>query len=56
LKMACPEEIAYHFGLIDRERLKEQADRLAKSAYGRYLHGVLEEKPLGLGAAVAEQR
>jgi len=48
LKMACPEEIAYHFGLIDAATLRKLADKLAKSSYGRYLHGVLEEKPLGL--------
>jgi glucose-1-phosphate thymidylyltransferase len=54
-KIACPEEIAYHFGLIDRARLEAQADRLAKSAYGKYLRGVLDEKPLALGRPVAEQ-
>ncbi len=53
LKMACPEEIAYHFGLIDAATLQKLADKLAKSSYGKYLHGVLEEKPLGLGGATA---
>ena len=53
LKMACPEEIAYHFGLIDAATLRKLADKLAKSSYGRYLHGVLEEKPLGLRVTTA---
>jgi glucose-1-phosphate thymidylyltransferase len=45
LKMACPEEIAYHFGMIDAKTLSALADKLAKSTYGKYLRGVLEEKP-----------
>jgi hypothetical protein len=31
LKIACPEEIAYHSGLIGGDQLQEHADRFAKS-------------------------
>jgi glucose-1-phosphate thymidylyltransferase len=41
-KIACPEEIAYHLGLIDRAQLETFARKLAKSTYGRYLLAVLE--------------
>lgn len=37
LKIACPEEIAYNLGYIDRERLKDLAKPLAKNEYGQYL-------------------
>lgn len=37
LKVACPEEIAYRLGFIDRSRLEVLAQRLAKSSYGEYL-------------------
>ena len=47
LKIACPEEIAYHLGIIDREQLRAHADRLKKSTYGRYLELVLEH-PAGM--------
>ena len=43
LKIACPEEIAYHSGLISRDQLEEHASRFAKSTYGRYLKAVLEQ-------------
>ena len=46
LKIACPEEVAYLLGWIDREQLNAHAQRLAKSAYGRYLLDVLDERPL----------
>ena len=46
LKIACPEEVAFLMGWIDREELTKQAERLAKSAYGKYLLGVLHERPL----------
>jgi glucose-1-phosphate thymidylyltransferase len=47
LKIACPEEIAYHSGLIGREQLAEHASRFAKSTYGRYLKAVLEQSASG---------
>ena len=43
LKIACPEEIAYHMGYIDAEQLAKLAAPMRKSGYGRYLLGVLEE-------------
>ncbi|GAB2563187.1 glucose-1-phosphate thymidylyltransferase RfbA [Kribbella endophytica] len=47
-KIGCPEEIAWRRGFIDDDGLKARADTLAKSGYGTYLHGLLEEDgPLG---------
>ncbi|MBK5259464.1 MAG: glucose-1-phosphate thymidylyltransferase RfbA [Thermoanaerobaculia bacterium] len=46
LKIACPEEVAYLLGWIDRQQVEALATRLAKSAYGKYLQNVLTEKPL----------
>jgi hypothetical protein len=37
MKIACPEEIAYRMGFIDRARLIELAGSLQKSGYGDYL-------------------
>ena len=44
LKIACPEEIAYHSGWIDAAKLEKQIGRLAKSGYGKYLRSLLDEK------------
>jgi glucose-1-phosphate thymidylyltransferase len=44
LKIACPEEVAYYLGLIDGQRLRDLATKLAKSTYGRYLHTLLDEQ------------
>lgn len=44
LKIACPEEVAYRMGFIDAAALRRLAEPLAASAYGRYLHRVLEER------------
>ena len=43
LKVACPEEIAYHSGWIDADALREQADALKKSGYGEYLLQLLHQ-------------
>jgi len=43
LKIACPEEIAYRQGWIDRARFERLADALGKSEYGRYLRQILLE-------------
>jgi glucose-1-phosphate thymidylyltransferase len=37
LRIACPEEIAFNAGWIDRNQLLALAARLNKSSYGRYL-------------------
>jgi glucose-1-phosphate thymidylyltransferase len=42
-KISCPEEIAWRRGFIDDAGLIERADALAKSGYGNYLRGLLEE-------------
>jgi glucose-1-phosphate thymidylyltransferase len=47
LKIACPEEVAFHLGWIDDAQLTALADRLNKSAYGRYLRRVLEDRHTG---------
>ncbi len=44
LKVACPEEIAYRMGYIDGEQLLRLAKPLAKSGYGAYLEGLLNER------------
>lgn len=41
LKIACPEEIAFHQSWIDAAQLQQQVQRLAKSGYGQYLQQVL---------------
>ncbi len=44
LKIACPEEIAYHNGFIDATQLEKLAKPLVKSGYGAYLMQVLKEQ------------
>ena len=41
MKIACPEEIAYRMGFINRTRLLELAHSLMKSGYGDYLAGLV---------------
>jgi len=43
LKIACPEEIAYHMGFIDAAQLEKLAVPLLKSGYGAYLMRLLKE-------------
>ncbi len=43
LKVACPEEIAFHLGYIDAAQMERLAARLGKSGYGSYLLQVLRE-------------
>ncbi len=45
-KIACPEEVAYRMGYIDRDRLLAHAERLSKSGYGEYLARVADERSL----------
>jgi len=37
LKIACPEEVAYHMGYIGRDQVLAAAERFGKNEYGRYL-------------------
>jgi len=46
LKIACPEEIAFHKGFIDAVQLEKLAAPLLKSGYGDYLMCVLKEMDL----------
>lgn len=41
-KVACLEEIAYTNGWISKEQVAEQAEKLKKTGYGKYLLGLLE--------------
>ena len=47
LKIACPEEVAYRQRYISARQLKALAAPLAKSGYGEYLLGLLEERVAG---------
>ncbi|MES2096951.1 MAG: glucose-1-phosphate thymidylyltransferase RfbA [Pseudomonadota bacterium] len=40
LKIACPEELAFHAGWIDKAALDRQADRLGASEYAAYLRQI----------------
>ena len=42
LKIACPEEVAYRMGYIDRQQLQVLAQSLLKTGYGEYLLELLE--------------
>jgi glucose-1-phosphate thymidylyltransferase len=45
-RIACPEEIAFVAGWIDRPQFAALAEALAKSTYGRYLLKLLDEEIL----------
>ena len=42
--VACPEEIAYRSGWITKEKVKELAEPLLKSEYGKYLINLIKER------------
>ncbi len=42
LMIACPEEIAWHLGFIDAEKVLELANPLKKNHYGQYLIDLVE--------------
>jgi len=42
LKIGGPEEVAWRRGFITDDQLRERAERLLKSGYGRYLLGLLD--------------
>jgi glucose-1-phosphate thymidylyltransferase len=44
LMIACPEEIAFHLGLIDAKQLTKLAEPLAKNWYGQYLLNLVDER------------
>ena len=46
LKVACPEEIAFRNGWIDKEQLATLAASLAKSGYGSYLLRLASDRAL----------
>ena len=41
MQVGCPEEIAFNYGWIDAEALRAQAADLSKTAYGKYLIGLI---------------
>ena len=43
LRIACPEEIAYHMGFIDGDALRELGRACDGSEYGRYLLSLLDQ-------------
>lgn len=43
LKIACPEELAFRYGWITQAQLKQLAQSLIKSGYGKYLMQIIEE-------------
>jgi glucose-1-phosphate thymidylyltransferase len=44
-RVACPEEVAYRMGFIDRSQLAELGRSLGASSYGRYLQDIAAEGP-----------
>ena len=52
MKIACPEEIAYRMGFIDRAQLLALARALGSSAYGRYLADIVNEETETLRATL----
>jgi len=44
LKIACPEEVAYHMGAIDAAQVRELARPLRNSTYGRYLLSIVDSE------------
>lgn len=43
-KVGCPEEVAWRMGFIDDDGLRERAEPLVKSGYGRYLLELLGDE------------
>jgi glucose-1-phosphate thymidylyltransferase len=44
MKIGCIEEVAFRMGFIDEAQLKQQAETLFKSGYGKYLLDVLKKR------------
>lgn len=47
IKISAPEEIAYRYGWIDKDKLLKSATRYGKSPYGKHLQAVIEGKVRG---------
>ena len=47
IKISAPEEIAFRYGWVDKEKLLESAARYGKSPYGKHLQAVAEGKVRG---------
>ena len=47
IKISAPEEIAFRYGWIDKEKLLESAERYGKSPYGAHLKAAAEGKVRG---------
>ena len=47
IKISAPEEIAFRYEWIDKEKLLESAARYGKSPYGKHLQAVAEGKVRG---------
>ena len=45
LKVACPEEVAFKMGFIDRGQVAAVARGMKGNEYGQYLERMLEEEP-----------
>ncbi|RJF70790.1 glucose-1-phosphate thymidylyltransferase [Rhodopseudomonas palustris] len=43
VRIACPEEVAFNAGFIDREQLLRLGAAMGKSAYGRYVAGLASQ-------------
>ena len=43
LKIACPEEIAFRLGFIDRDAFERLGQSMARNTYGQYLLALLRE-------------
>jgi glucose-1-phosphate thymidylyltransferase len=44
MSISAPEEIAYRFGWITKEKLQQSAERYGKSPYGEHLRAVIEDR------------
>ena len=44
LKVACPEEVAYKMGFIDKAAVLAVARTMEKNEYGQYLFRMIEEE------------
>lgn len=47
LKIACPEEIAYNLGYISAAQVEQQANKLGKTEYAKYLLDIVRHAPAG---------